>query len=919
MAQINPNINNLFLKKQVNPSFKADKSAQIPEMQYEDLPQYDEQNYQENSVYYPDDSYSEPLDAQYPSNYYLPYDTDLEYPSMYPPTPKKQEKVDNEDYLLPEIYQGTALPEQKSAIDRLKNDPTGMIGNWFTNPLLMLATCFGLSKGVDAYNNACVGEYEKTLLGKATRMGDRLEESAFAQSKPVQTVVGGVKKGWQKTSDFLNKSDLIRSIRETPSLPEWPSAKHDIIAQEVRVIEDFNLITEKLKLTNDAPIEFKFLGIDNSERKMLKKLFGVNNISKIPEEMAVNVTLLKRLGKSDNEIMSIVGSGNSTSLVKAEILKTLELSADDIEKIRLNPEKYVEQVKEATKKAGNKVRIGMDYHKFLGPVQPTARTVSCDQVANKILSLKIGEGPKTATGKAFSNFVQKIHRGVTFGGGKLGIYIFIAPFLVTALKNTKKADPDQKVGTFANGLIESISWVFTFPLAIKTIYALGGMKYAGMSKEDVEKYRSLLNDFNKKADAKEFTSKLDYKNAKKALKKELKTLKNKNNGNLSLFSKIMKKIQGGMQLDLERIKHFQTDDMAKNVVNKIPNFLRDCAGVPLRVIITGFVIETAYRELLMKGIKAVFGNHYNEEQEMEQKDLAKQQKQAFKDDLQKRMVEIQKSKLEGADAKNNVEFAIPENMSKNIAEAQEAKKAMRQKDNPVNWEDVNSENHNLLEENKLIEDEVLNALEEKNSVTEQDVDKNVQQKTATNMIEQEVEKYKSQEGVNKEGVNEEGVNEEGVNEAKVEVVKDPKTVIEGETKIADNVDNVINPTTTVIPAVAGGATITGATGAGFVQQTIKNVETKPLIDNYTYLPSQNVGKDVLESAKTNKRDNYTYIPSSENVIKSDKEQNEHKYIPSQRGAKFTKTFDNSGLEKALQRADRAEQRAIEILAGNFPN
>ena len=67
-----------------------------------------------------------------------------------------------------------------------------------------------------------------------------------------------------------------------------------------------------------------------------------------------------------------------------------------------------------------------------------------------------------------------------------------------------------------------------------------------------------------------------------------------------------------------------------------------------------------------------------------------------------------------------------------------------------------------------------------------------------------------------------------------------------------------------------------------------------------------------------KLDNYTYIPSSENVIKKeDAEVSENKYIPSQQGAKITKTFDNSGLEAALRRADRAEQRALQTLAGNF--
>jgi hypothetical protein len=97
------------------------------------------------------------------------------------------------------------------------------------------------------------------------------------------------------------------------------------------------------------------------------------------------------------------------------------------------------------------------------------------------------------------------------------------------------------------------------------------------------------------------------------------------------------------------------------------------------------------------------------------------------------------------------------------------------------------------------------------------------------------------------------------------------------------------------------------------------LETPKVKDNYTYIPSS-VALNTRKDVKTQKRDNYTYIPSSENVIKKNQKSGDtNKYIPSQMGVKFNKTFDNSGLEAALRRADRAEQRAIQVLAGNFNN
>ena len=69
------------------------------------------------------------------------------------------------------------------------------------------------------------------------------------------------------------------------------------------------------------------------------------------------------------------------------------------------------------------------------------------------------------------------------------------------------------------------------------------------------------------------------------------------------------------------------------------------------------------------------------------------------------------------------------------------------------------------------------------------------------------------------------------------------------------------------------------------------------------------------------RDNYTYIPSQDSVIEEPKTEEEkvNKYIPSQKAADIKKSFDNSGLDSALKKADKAEKRAMQILAGKFPD
>ena len=94
------------------------------------------------------------------------------------------------------------------------------------------------------------------------------------------------------------------------------------------------------------------------------------------------------------------------------------------------------------------------------------------------------------------------------------------------------------------------------------------------------------------------------------------------------------------------------------------------------------------------------------------------------------------------------------------------------------------------------------------------------------------------------------------------------------------------------------------------------VQTSKNTDNYTYIPSENPFKDT-QAEEVKKNDSYTYIPSAENVLKKEEKIN-GKYIPSQMGTQVVKTFDNSAIQAAFLRADKAEQKAIEILNGKFP-
>ena len=68
----------------------------------------------------------------------------------------------------------------------------GVITPFIEYPLLVLPTWFALNFGADAYSKACGGKYETSLVGKAARLGDRIQESKLIQSKPAQSVIKGL-------------------------------------------------------------------------------------------------------------------------------------------------------------------------------------------------------------------------------------------------------------------------------------------------------------------------------------------------------------------------------------------------------------------------------------------------------------------------------------------------------------------------------------------------------------------------------------------------------------------------------------------------------------------------------------------------------------------------------------------------------
>ena len=674
---------------------------------------------------------------------------------------------------LPDIYYSpNSFKKEQSFTEKLKKaDIMEIITPWFEHPLMMLGTCFGISYGVDAFSKSCNKEYDKSILSRAAKFGDKIEKSDAIQSKPAQNVLRWIKTGGSKVKNFAMKSDVIRAMVETPSRPENASPKNELLNTEARAVEKFKEIVNQLGLIGEegGKLNIKRLHLNKDVIKGLESDFGVQKLSDVAEEKVVSRYLLKQSGLfNEAEMKSVIEGSNPVTTALSKITEKI----GGAEKLKLYAEDSTgayrkEILKICEQLNGISINQGTDFGgKLKKPLLPNQ--TGFQDVYNRIHS--ITDGAKTETGKFMSKFLQKIHRGFTFGGAKAGVMLFVAPMIVKTLLNTGKADKDEKVGTFAHGMVEAVSWVFTFPLILMGIHAVGGIQYAGMGKEKVEQLRNKVAKFNKRVENGEFTSHAQWKEAKKQVSKEIADLRKVENQNF--VTRCLRKISKFGKSDLLKLERYKDKNVIKNVRN-LPAWLKNFTWSFGRFAVFMVVGIPIVDKIITKCMNKVFGHHYDDMIEKDNLAEKETQKEFLHDDLQERMYKAQAKKM----------GLIPPEAEPQAAEA---------------------------------EAEVLPP---------------------------------------------------------------------------------------VMPEAIQ------------AESTQPEVKPLPVIQN----TSATVQNPVHQQIETVKRDNYNYIPSQDSVLRKAVPVQVNKYVPSQMAANVGKVFDNSGLEAALRRADRAEDRAIQTLAGKFPN
>ena len=741
----------------------------------------------------------------------MPFFPGIEYPEEKPVQSLQTQPASQLPAVqLPDIYYQPDIVKKKSLVDKIKKaDVMDIITPWFEYPLLMIGTCFGLSYGVDAFNKSCNKEYEKSILGKSAKLGDRIAQSKMFDNKVVHSGEGFLSGIWKKISGLGMKNSIVKAMVETPTKPENAMPKSEVLNTKARVVEKFKEALKEFKLVpskyaNDGKEIFEKINFGdfctNEEIvEGLKKDFGVTNLREVANDKLVARHMLKQTGFSEEKIVSALNDSNPVSKARELIIEKVFGSKKEMEKIlHEEGDKYFGKVVDASKElSGLKIKNGKKLP-FTNKSVLTSE-YGFQEIFNRGWS--ISGGAKTNAGKYMAKFTQWLHKGLTFGGTKATILLWVAPIIARTLVNTHKAEKNEKVGTFMDGLIMATSWVFTFPLILKAIHAFGGAQYAGMGKEKVEQVKKLINDFNAEVREGKFKSFKEWKNARKIAKDKIAELsKVKNQG---FVTETIRKISKFTKSDLMKLERYQDRNILMNFVRNTPAKIKNFAWSAGRFGVFMFIGMPFVDKIINKVAGALFGNHYDGMAEKENQEAKERQEEFTKKDLEERLYNAQAIKT----------GVIP---------------------NP---------------EAKVVQEE----LQPIPAASEQS------QKQA---IEQSQEQVIEQP------------QEQAVEQPQVQTVEQPKEQITKEQPAArpevQKQEQVINP-----------------------QQNI-NQENK-------------------------KRDNYTYIPSQENLIKTPVQPVVNKYIPSQKAADLVKTFDNSGLESALRKADRAEQRAMQILAGKFPN
>lgn len=472
--------------------------------------------------------------------------------------------------------------------------------SWMTIPATVLAW-FGICKGTDYFNNKLMSkEYEHTPFAKLGKIGDNITEG-YRNSWFRSTKVGSfLHNARVKTKGFIkgriDKNPVLSSIRDNPTLPEWNMpklesrgllGKHSFdVEQLVKGFMDEPGTVERLERVGYTKEEI------NGFKTQLKGLKQTEKVAKIQEwEMAG----LRKLGCTASDIKD--ARAQALGFTDAKHVETILADLNENAKEAMNAigksKKGVCFIQEAGEGRLGSIRK----HLF-------KRKVTTQEIFNKY-KLILNEGAaKSKLGRALSKGGAWVMEGATnrFAGGKMVALMqatIVAQAITAAL--TKGENVPDKIKTFIERNNELISYIFAAPVSVYLIYHAAGMKYAGMTPEEVKAYRAEIKRFGDRVG--EFKTYKEYKNAKDIIEKM--RFKESN----GFFTRICQRIGGFLNIGNEQFAAYKSGKALNlNGLRKLGHWFK---GGPLSFLVRGLLAMMVLMPLVTKTTtkvsNAIFG------------------------------------------------------------------------------------------------------------------------------------------------------------------------------------------------------------------------------------------------------------------------------------------------------------------------
>ena len=495
-----------------------------------------------------------------------------------------------------------------------------------SNPLLYGGTTaaiwYGISQGMDVFNKKCAVDYEKSAFGKLGAFGDRVA-NAFNKTW-LGEIFGQLGKKTKDLGHWMSeKNSIAYSLANHSTQPEWGFAKtpgkgvHGFLAMDMQ-----QMFEEYLKPASQNRNKFSWLrgkdvnpqvlenlGMQQADINAFKRTLNGKTFAE--KQLLMQKKELELLGYKQDFIDHVYKTRGTAGLEKiAYAKKVRKLGFDSVadfeavkKDITAHSDKVMEALEKATKNGDIKVsiwkkdgKIGKFIHHMFG------REVSFKEYLNKYKAA-LGKGNSTSLGRALPKALSWFLEGCTnrFAGGKIAVAMQAGIF-ADMLIHTFKAPKGEKGKTLAERFVNDFTYFMALPLGIVAMHKVGGLKYAGMTTEQVKDYRDALKQFNADVKAGNLADKNLYKQRKADLKKMLKAnVKNP-------ITKLFKKIGGFINIGNETLlARRSTAKWNLNFLRKSGNFFRNLAGVPLRIAIPLAIVSPFLAKLTTKGVHAILG------------------------------------------------------------------------------------------------------------------------------------------------------------------------------------------------------------------------------------------------------------------------------------------------------------------------